>query len=125
MIKHQIDMIRRLVITSCDEGPLTAADLVSQQAVWDNPDVEGYGEIFDFGGATTEEWNNLINEHAITAAKIVHGPLGIVVRTDEQRELIESYILARETSGSDSAALIQAFDNYTDAVEWVLKVMPS
>lgn len=116
MIRNDVDMIRKLVATRV-EDTLTREDLLRDAQLWSEGLREGYSSVFNLGsadvsGVTMDDLQAYIGMLPPKMYSVAHM---VVVNSDEQRELIETFMQMAEQAGLP-VENFRILDNVEDAI---------
>lgn len=121
MIRNDVDMIRKVVVTRV-EDTLTREDMLRDAQLWSEELREGYASVFDFGSADVSglTMDDLQAYTGMLPPKMYSVVQMVVVNSDEQRELIETFMQMAEQAGL-SVENFRIFDKEEDAINWLVK----
>jgi len=123
-ITYTLDRERRRMFTRA-EGPLTIADLLDHLRVEELDRAEGYAELFDARGATTDvradDVRRLVERtRELQAAGKVVGPTAIVADNDVVFGMARMYAILSEFV----QAPVEVYREVPPALEWLDHVSP-
>lgn len=119
-IRTEVDMVRKLVVQRMEDA-MTVEDLRGDAELWSNPLLEHYANVLNVGLAdvssiTMEELQTHCDELSRCAFS---APVVIVVNTDEQRRLTQTFFQLAKAAGLGVDGW-RIFDDEEEAIEWAL-----